>query len=162
MIYNYILQTAPNAEFKARTELERLGLTTVLPVETTLRRSRGKGRPRIKTQAPILPGYVVAGGYEIPWMEIWALRPVRGVVSFNGQPALLSQEVVDHIRQMEIQPLLKRTPFKPGDEVTIIDSPWNNGIIKVESITDKKAQVIFEAFGAKRKATVSVDKLEAA
>jgi transcription antitermination factor NusG len=162
MLYHYVIETLPNAEFKARTELERLGLTTTMPVQFKIRRHRRRRQPQQEIKRPIMPGYVVISGTWIPWIAIWALKSVRGVVSFDNQPALISDEVVEHIRKMETLPNDQRSPFKPGDEVTIVDSPWNNGIIKVESITDKKAQVIFEAFGAKRKATVSVDKLEAA
>ena len=202
MIYNYVLQTAPNAEFKARTELERLGLDTVMPVQFKIRRSRNRRQKQMEIHRPMMPGYVVIRGLEMPFEEILAgararrtieiehglpncfedgewwqstlqrieakmahtagLKYCRGLWGHDNCPVQISDEVVEHIRQMETLPNDQRSPFKPGDEVTIIDSPWNNGIIKVESITDRKAQVIFEAFGAKRKATVSVDKLEAA
>ena len=70
MTHNYILQTVPNRELQARKECEALGLTTTMPLEKIVRRNRGKNRRTVVTTRPLMPGYLVISGNEIPFDKI--------------------------------------------------------------------------------------------
>lgn len=69
-MHHYILQTVPNQEVRARRECEALGLKTTMPLEKVVRRSRGRGRPTVAYMRPLLPGYLVISGTEIPFDKI--------------------------------------------------------------------------------------------
>lgn len=69
-MHHYILQTVPNQEVRARAECEALGLKTTMPLEKVVRRSRGRGRPTVAYMRPLLPGYLVISGREIPFDQI--------------------------------------------------------------------------------------------
>lgn len=162
MIYWYILQVATNREFQVQQRLIELEYQTIVPTQRVYRRSRGRGKPGVQKDVPLMPGYIVFGGESIDWIQVWGQPNVNGVLGVGNQPARLSEEVVDYIRNMHFAPITPRQLFAKGDKVTIINSPWNAGVITVDSVKGKTADVLVRAFNTDIKARVSVDDLEQA
>jgi transcription antitermination factor NusG len=156
----YIAVTKPQGERKAVQELSGLGYETYCPLEEVVKPNRGRGRER-KIVRPLLPGYVALGAEWFDFIAIWACRNVSGLLSVAGEPIQVSQDVIEQIKAMAaIQP--KRNIWQPGDEVNVVNSPWNAGVLKIDSLEDKHATIVMKAFGVERKVRVKQSQLRAA
>lgn len=156
---NYLLRVIGSCEHRAARDLKRLGLTTVCPLRPHARRSPHNRRKVQTVMKPVLPGYMVICG-AVSWPEVLSSKWVLGAVGWGGQPAELSDAIVEHIERLagEIEPE-QRVLFRPGQTVEIIDGPLSGNTCKIEKAWSAKARVILDGFGV---ATVDISKLEAA
>ena len=156
----YIAVTKPQAERKAVEELTRLGYATYCPFEERVRPNRGKGRKET-IKRPLLPGYCAIGSTGFDFIAIWGCQHVSGLLSVAGEPIQVSADVIEQIKAMQsIQPV--QHTWKPGDEVSIINSAWNAGVMKIDSLEEKHAIIVMQAFGVDRRVRVKQSQLEAA
>ena len=161
MPYAYILEIKSGSEERSTKALESFALEVICPYETVVRRARGKRRKTESYDKPALPGYLVIRGSGVPWQSVFNVSTIFGALGFDGQPALISDEIVDHIRTLTI-PAKDRQLFRPGQEVTVTSGPWMGGVAKVASLTDRRAKILVQCFGGWNSAEIDIDKLEAA
>lgn len=153
---NYILQVAANSEFRAQEALERLGFDVVVPSKMAIRRSRGKNKPQIEMDIPILPGYILFGGEYIDWRLIKARPEIIGPLGFGGSPTRVSDGVIEYFRNLQFAPLHDHTFFMKGDVVNIRTSPLNQGVNTVQQVNrdkqgrEKSADIAVEFLGGMR------------
>ncbi|HVU94496.1 MAG TPA: UpxY family transcription antiterminator [Puia sp.] len=115
----HVIYTMPRVEKTVTETIRHLSLETYLPLRLVSR----KWTDRIKTvQAPLFNGYVFV---RVSKHERFSLLKIPGVlrfVTFDKQPAILSEEEILRIRNFEtngkeIQP---ETFLQPGDKVRVV------------------------------------------
>jgi len=158
---SYILSLVTGQELKAAKELEAIGIRTVCPMRTVIKKSRRNPRNREKLSVPVLPGYIVMTASQIDWPAIRKLKEVIGPIEAGGVPQQITQETVDYIAALEgIE--VAELPFRLQQRVQVLnDAGEPTGMIgtiaKLFGI--KKAELELDKLGT---ATVELGKLEAA
>lgn len=179
----HILTTAPQREFAAQEALNRLGLSTMIPVEYRWHDARKaghaakKGKTEKEVRAhPLWPRYVFVGcdRFQTPWREIYDLnhagRPlVTGALYRNGMPYDLSHTERLHIGALTdiAKPQVPPDPSRrlyPGDRVRIIDGPFNGqpAMVHKTAKNGESVRVMVSLFGRLTEATVPVSMVMAA
>ena len=124
-------------EETAAANLDNQGYTVYLPQMLTQSRRAGKWVDRI---VPLFPRYL----FLKPRDASQSLAPVRStlgvlnLVRFGGQPAMLSDSVVEALRARQDPAagvLLQRTVFKPGAAVKFVEGP----LLGLEGIFSKES-----------------------
>ena len=122
----YLIQTKPRQENLARENLERQGYRIYLPRILLTRRRKGR---RYKEQGPMFPLYLfiyLSVGID-DWGPIRSTVGVSKLVRFGQIPARVPEEIIDALISREDKNGLQILPdkgYQPGDEVTIVDGPF--------------------------------------
>ena len=93
----YVAYTYPQAERKADKNLNRLGVTTFLPLHTVVRQWSDRKK---KLEVPLFPNYVFVCTSPQRRFEIFNVKEVVSLVSFEGQPATVSDDTINAIGKM--------------------------------------------------------------
>ena len=130
----YVIQTKPRREKQVSNVLERQGVQVYLPLVRVRRVN-----PRASPMMPFFPGYLFAQA-DLASVGVSALNWVPGSVrllGFDGEPAVVPDLVVEHIRQrvsdMERKYDLGSGPFQPGDPIRIVSGPFRD----LEAVFDR-------------------------
>lgn len=160
----YVLRVVNGKEKKIKqyidSEISRLGMKdyvsqVLIPIEKVIQVRAGK---KVSKERNIFPGYIMLEGIlvgEIPHM----LKNITGVIGFLGSK---SGEAVP-LRQSEINRILGKVDemagaeetmlnqFIVGEQVKVIDGPFNTFSGVIEEINDekKKLKVMVKIFGRK-------------
>ena len=138
----FAVHTHSRGEFVAKTNLERQGYTTYLPL---FRQTRRHARKMEVVSAPLFPRYIFVrlmegmGG----WSKIKYSKGVSNVVLFGLRPATISQKVLQDLWDREDEDgflsFQKRENLSPGDKVNIVDGFFaqNSGVIEKISSNDR-------------------------
>lgn len=139
----------------------------VVPTEDEIEIREGQRRT---VKRKLYPGYVLVQTIELkegdpPSDEAWHMirntTGVTGFVSSGTRPVPLSVEEVNHIlRAMRMEQPRVRVGFAPGQNIRIIDGPFEDFVGTVDSInTEKgKVKVLVNMFG--RETPVELDFLQ--
>lgn len=139
----------------------------VVPTEDEIEIREGQRRT---VKRKLYPGYVLVQTRTLvegdqTSDEIWHLirdtTGVTGFVSSGARPVPLSQDEVNHIlRAMRMEQPRVRVSFQPGQNVRIVDGPFEDFVGTVDAIlTDKgKVRVLVNMFG--RETPVELDFLQ--
>jgi transcription termination/antitermination protein NusG len=160
----YVLRVVNGKEKKIKqyidSEISRLGMKdyvsqVLIPIEKVIQVRAGK---KVSKERNIFPGYIMLEGIlvgEIPHM----LKNITGVIGFLGSK---SGEAVP-LRQSEINRILGKVDemagaeetmlnqFTVGEQVKVIDGPFNtfSGVIEEINEEKKKLKVMVKIFGRK-------------
>lgn len=160
----YVLRVVNGKEKKIKqyidSEISRLGMKdyvsqVLIPIEKVIQVRAGK---KVSKERNIFPGYIMLEGIlvgEIPHM----LKNITGVIGFLGSK---SGEAVP-LRQSEINRILGKVDemagaeetmlnqFIVGEQVKVIDGPFNtfSGVIEEINEEKKKLKVMVKIFGRK-------------
>ncbi len=121
----YLVYTKPRQERIAKTNLERQGFITYLPLMRQGRRRTGR---RVSLIEPLFPRYLfIALDVERDnWAPIRSTFGVTSLVRFGLEPAVVPAGLVDALRRRDdpegVQSF-RFAGFKPGDKVRIGDGP---------------------------------------
>ena len=157
----YALYTAPRQEAHAREALGAKGVTTYLPVWQPRR-----GRRRHRGPEALFPCYLFArvdlssvGLSHVQWTP-----GVRSIVSFGGEPAVVHDEIVSALRELEAQggTAWRNHDLKPGVRVRIASGPLKGleGIFADGLSSSARARVFIGLLGRMTACQVGVDALE--
>jgi len=139
----------------------------VVPTEDEIEIRDGQRRT---VKRKLYPGYVLVQTIELKegdpdsdeaWHMIRNTSGVTGFVSSGTRPVPLSQEEVAHIlRAMRMEQPRVRVGFQPGQNVRIVDGPFEDFVGTVDEInTEKgKVRVLVNMFG--RETPVELDFLQ--
>lgn len=117
----YLVQCKPRDSFRAKSHLDEQGYRTYLPTHSVKR----KHARRVYYQTePLFPHYLfLETSAESNWAAIRSTRGVSRIVSFNGRPIPVCDEIVLGLRQQcailagqEPEPI-----FRQGQKVVITD-----------------------------------------
>lgn len=117
----YLVQCKPRDCFRAQSHLDEQGYRTYLPTHSVKR----KHARRVYYQTePLFPHYLfLETGEESNWAAIRSTRGVSRMVSFNGRPISVCEEIVFGLRQ-QCSILAGREPeplFRKGQKVIITE-----------------------------------------
>jgi transcriptional antiterminator RfaH len=118
-----VARTEPSREQTARRFLELGGFSVYIPV---IRERHGKGGRRIERLRPLFPSYAFIAFRDGHWWDARWCVGVAAVIMSGGEPARLSDQIVDEIRSRErggAIELPKCNGLKAGDQVRILAGP---------------------------------------
>lgn len=161
----HILTVRTGAEFDVGDELTKREITPVIPYEMhNWKMANGKTRT---SRRALYRGYVFAGfRYTMNWSEV---KRIDGVLNFLGQdetPAVLSDAVIDDLRQVSVEVARANAEFaakrlvKEGRNARISNGALRAHVAKVQRIIGNRA--IVEILGANRPVSIALADLEAA
>ncbi|WP_160109042.1 transcription/translation regulatory transformer protein RfaH [Pseudomonas izuensis] len=118
----YLLQCKPRQDDRAQINLLRQSYDIFRPQLTTERLIRGKPR---RVSESLFPGYLfVHLSNEDNWSPIRSTRGVSRIVEFNHGPAVVADDVIEHLRERCLTPATPNTPdLQPGQTLQIVRGP---------------------------------------
>lgn len=163
----YVVHTYSGYENKVasnlRTTIENRDLHDLfedvqVPVEKVEEISDGKTK---EVERKIFPGYVfIKMVYtDESWYVVKNIRGCTGFVGPESKPVPLSDE---EAIKMGVESRVIEVPYKVGDTVRIIDGPFEDRIVRVESIDldNNTVSVIIQMMGQDTPAELELDQVE--
>lgn len=176
MSHWFVIQTAPQREFRAADELRARGYVVYVPaVEKQQRASRYIKRYRRRME-PLFSRYIFVHRL-IPWREMRyddprclkdraGRRLLTGLVTVSGAAEPIPEEVVGKIADTvrEIESKMRKAPrgLKVGDIGLLKDGPYKGMGGEIEKLDGDEAEFAMKIFGAVRTVRAKIDALEAA
>ena len=119
----YLIHCKPREDERARQHLERQDYCCYLPTFTA---ERVRGGRKAEVQEPLFPRYLFIhlDEFNDNWYPIRSTRGVRAIVSCNGQPIPVRNQVVDGIRVRLAARAHRERYLKPGERVEITEGPF--------------------------------------
>jgi transcriptional antiterminator RfaH len=115
----YLIQCRPQQEERALEHLKRQRYQCYAPLRTVERVRDGR---RQAASEPTFPGYLFIHLNRVNdnWRPIRSTRGVNRIVSFNGEPPPVANEIIEGIRaRLNAAPVTPR--FQPGERVCITE-----------------------------------------
>ncbi len=155
----YLVQSKPRNESRALENLVRQGYETYLPLMEVERLQRGK---LLKKMEPLFPRYLFLHLEEgnDNWGPIRSTLGVAGLVRFGQAYAVVSDEVMDAVRERTQD--VKKSLFELGDNVRVVSGPLL-GLEGVFEIADgeQRSFVLLEFMQKQQRVSVSTADLRA-
>ena len=159
----FLAQMKPNCATIAKTNLQRQGFKTFLPLEERTRQRYGKF---VSATSPLFPGYIfvafdVASGL---WRMVNSTSGITRLVSFGKEPTVVPLDLVSQLmlRCNAQGKLLPPKLLKPGDQVTLTKGPFASFVAEVDKIApDQRVWVLMEIMGSQTRVAVKADQLRA-
>ena len=130
----FVVWTESRAEKKVESRISPLGLEPWLPTVTERRRWSDRWRDVV---TPLFSGYLFARP-AAEWHAVLRTPGVLTVVKSGGQPAVLSDDFVQELREAivrggdAVKALPATAKFEPGDEVVVQDGSFRGvrGVVR--------------------------------
>lgn len=145
----YVCHTKPKQEFRAAENLERQGYQIWLPQMRAWQRKKS-------VLVPMFPRYM----FLRPAHEQHSIAPVRstlgvfGLVRFGMEPATIRDPTLQSLRFLEQQlreaEFSSFSPFKPGDQVMVVEGPFKGLEGIVSSVAEVRISVLMTLLGRER------------
>lgn len=162
----YVVQSQPNAEFKAVAHLNRQGFATYLPRYTKRRRH---ARRVEHVPAPLFPRYLFVrlDMATQRWRSISSTIGVSHLVCNGDVPIPIAQDVVNALKAREDERgfvrLQLRPNFRAGDKVRVLDGLFAECLGFYDSMRDSdRVAILLDLLGRKVRVTVDADAVTAA
>ncbi|MGM0568930.1 MAG: transcription termination/antitermination protein NusG [Elusimicrobiota bacterium] len=167
----YVVNTYTGQEEKVISILEKMikdkGLEdkifdTMIPRKEVVTLRQGKKKV---VEKDFFPGYILVN-MIVDDSTYWAVKNVQGVTDFlgEGDPVPLTkkefQKIVDMVEQKKGQVPQAEVTFKKGDQVRIVEGPFDNfmGLVEDADNSKQKVKVMVTIFG--RTTPVELDFLQ--
>jgi len=155
----YLVQSKPRNEARALENLVRQGYTTYLPLIEVERLQRGK---LLKKMEPLFPRYLFLQLEEgnDNWGPIRSTLGVAGMVRFGHMYAMVSEEVIDHVRKRTQE--VRQSLFAAGEAIRVVSGPLL-GLEGIFEIADgeQRSFVLLEFMQKQQRVSVSTADLRA-
>ncbi|HAW94465.1 MULTISPECIES: transcription/translation regulatory transformer protein RfaH [unclassified Arsukibacterium] len=146
----YLLYCKPRQEQRAQQHLANQGFSSFVPVLTVNKLKAGK---QVKVTEPMFPRYLFLQ-ISSEQLNLSTIRSTRGVtdfVRFGQQLAQVPNSLITTLSQQQMaqqQQEDQNQPFKPGDELTVLNGPFS-GIQAVYQLADgdKRSIVLLNLLG---------------
>lgn len=118
----YLLQCKPRQDERAELNLSQQNYVTFRPQLVNERLVRGK---RLRTLESLFPGYLfIQLSHDDHWAPIRSTRGVSRIVEFNHVPALVADQVIEHLRLRSSKSLdSPPAELEPGEMLQIVHGP---------------------------------------
>ena len=145
----YLVHCKPRQEHRAQENLNNQSINSFLPTLNVEKVLRGK---RQKVQEVMFPGYLfvelLVNGEH--WSKIRSTRGVRDFVKFGGEPAKISQDLLEQLKVIDtelVTNVADKTP-KTGDPVRIMSGPFKDlqGVFQIAD-GEKRSIVLLNLLG---------------
>lgn len=156
----YIVHTYSGFEHKVKTTMEERVKTLeqeaffgkiVVPTEQVMELRKGKKKTSTRK---FYPGYIMVqmAVTEETWHTVRNTAKVTGFVGGGSMPSPIPDEEAERILQQMEEGISKPKPkysFEEGDEVRVIDGPFNNfqGTVEEVKPDKEKVRVLITIFG---------------
>ena len=133
----YLLQCKPQQQSRAEWHLAQQGFDTYTPQHQVKHLARGK--VTLRTDA-LFPGYVfIRLNEESNWRALRATRGVSRIVSFNGAPHPVPDELIAALQQRLATPQVPAPLFRAGERVVITEGCFKHveAIVQGESADER-------------------------
>lgn len=155
----YLVQSKPRNEMRALENLVRQGYETYLPLIEVERLQRGK---LLKKMEPLFPRYLFLQLEEgnDNWGPIRSTLGVAGMVRFGQMYAMVSDEVIDVVRERTQE--VRKSLFAAGETIRVVSGPLL-GLEGVFEIADgeQRSFVLLEFMQKQQRVSVSTADLRA-
>lgn len=121
----YLLQCKPRQDERAQFNLLQQDYTTFRPQLMSERIVRGK---RLKVLDSLFPGYLfIQLSGDDNWAPIRSTRGVSRIVEFSHEPAIVHEQVIEHLRERSLKPVLPPADhtLEPGETLNIVQGPFS-------------------------------------
>ncbi|UVK96600.1 transcription/translation regulatory transformer protein RfaH [Pseudomonas sp. B21-048] len=119
----YLLQCKPRQDERAQINLLRQNYVIFCPQIVNQRLIHGKPHHSLE---PLFPGYLfIQLSRDDKWAPLRSTRGVSRVVDFNHGPAMVPDDVIEHLRSRCFKPSETQPPhpFQPGETLQITRGP---------------------------------------
>jgi transcriptional antiterminator NusG len=156
----YIVHTYSGFEHKVKTTMEERIKTLeqeaffgkiIVPTEQVMELRKGKKKT---SSRKFYPGYIMVqmAVTEETWHTVRNTAKVTGFVGGGSMPSPIPDEEAERILQQMEEGISKPKPkylFEQGDEVRVIDGPFNNfqGVVEEVKPDKEKLRVLITIFG---------------
>lgn len=150
----YLLQIKSQQHNRAQENLQNQGFEFYLPMHTVKKIYR---RQYISREEPLFPGYVfVKLGNTSNWRAVQATKGVTRIVSFNGKPQPVDDELIAGLQQrFDPAQQTPQSPFKPGDKVVITEGCFKHIEAIVKAVTpDERIVVLLNILNSQQAVTI--------
>ena len=116
----YLLQCKPRQDERAQFNLLQQNYTTFRPQLISSRIVRGRRHHVVES---LFPGYLfIQLSGDDNWGPIRSTRGVSRIVEFNHVPAIVNDQVIEHLRERSATPLESPPPgtLQPGETLHIV------------------------------------------
>lgn len=161
----YLVYTKPRNELVARTNLQRQGFNTYLPLQQQHKRKRNFYH--IVTE-PLFPRYLfIYLNSEIDdWSKIHSTRGCVSLVRFGAFPARVPNALIEYLQREEAdrfdQPIAAMPHFKAGDHVRILEGilAGYEGVVQVKNNQQRITLLLTIAENHTRCVNLSANQIE--
>ncbi|MCS3765310.1 transcription termination/antitermination protein NusG [Bradyrhizobium centrosematis] len=161
----FVVQTQPNAERRALTNLIRQRFEVYLPCYLKRRSHAGKADV---VAAPLFPRYLFVS-IDLATQQWRAINSTFGVSKLlcrGERPAALPKGIIAHLRSREDQRGLMRLDqcsFSPGKRVRVVDGAFYGQFGIFEMMSDReRVAVLLDLLGRTVRVEMSINLIEAA
>lgn len=158
----YLVYSKPRQEGVAKTNLERQGYQSYLPMVRVPRRRLGRRVIRIE---PMFPRYLFIrlDTATDNWAPIRSTMGVSSLVRFGMHPSPVPDELVDFLRSRDTSAGYQDVPLnrlEPGQKVVIEEGPFRGyeGIYMAKS-SHERVIVLLDIVGRSARAQVNIEHL---
>lgn len=158
----FLVQTKPNAEAVAFSNLENQEITAFMPLHKITRRKASKFQTILR---PLFPGYVFISLElnSVLWQKVKNTRGVTRVVRFGLEPSQVPSEIIKELFACcDANGNFQRNEkFEIGVNIQIKEGPLAGAIGNIIDINPKKrVQILFDFMGQTSKITVDTSALK--
>ena len=135
-----------NCEGLATRGLERQGVVCYHP--------RFRAHVATKVVRPLFPGYLFVQWVSGGWRSVLGTRGVTGLIMNDGRPVLLSDSVVDGVRDLEGREGLVELPdpFRPGVRVRVARGSLADFEGVCDTVDERRVFVLLQFLGSETRA----------
>ena len=114
----YLIQCKPKQDARAEEHLTRQAFQCYRPTRCS---ARLRGRQQQEVVESLFPGYlfIYLDKVNDNWHPIRSTRGVSQLVCFGGQPAAITDELIEQLKQRQASPQLPEPDLRAGDRVRI-------------------------------------------
>ena len=157
----FALCTNPKQENRACSNLESWGVECFNPKIKECQRNSFTGRPTFITK-PLFSRYVFSRFIARTLLhQIRFTRGVHRVVSFNGKPVPIDDDVIELFKsRIDKNGLLQMgDPLQPGDRVKIKSGPWQElvGVVERDLTASERVLILMTSISYQGRLTVEKD-----
>lgn len=136
----YLLQCKPNQQKRAEEHLNNQGFKIYSP---EIRAERIIRRQRVVREEAVFPGYVfIQLNFNCNWRALHATRGVSRLVSFNGSPHMVPDDLVISLQQQYSTDQAPVALLKAGDFVQITEGCFKNIDAIVKAVTSDERIIV--------------------
>ncbi|WP_237880768.1 transcription/translation regulatory transformer protein RfaH [Pseudomonas sp. PGPR40] len=157
----YLLQCKPRQDERAQINLLRQNYIIFCPQIISQRLIHGKPQNALE---PLFPGYLfIQLSRDDRWAPLRSTRGVSRVVDFNHGPAVVPDDVIEHLRNRCFKPpeMQESQPFKPGEALQITRGPLSTleGIF-LTMLGDERVMILLHFLNREQQVRVPLTHIE--
>jgi transcriptional antiterminator RfaH len=155
----YVIQSKPGQAARAAQELSNQGYEVFCPTIKVERLQRGERVARVE---PLFPGYLFIELSELTsnWRPIRSTRGVARMITFGNKPAVVPDDVVEHLRD-RLQQESEHHTLKPQQPVRIDAGPFSHlNAVFLEYDGEKRAFLLLELLGRWQKLSLPLSAIK--